>query len=250
MLIYVGFDRREQAAWEVAKYSILKHAHRAPVILPLVQDQMRAEGIYKRPKDMLASTDFSLTRFFVPVLADRWNEQHPYDAHQWALYVDCDFLFTVDIKDILRCITDREAPIYMVKHNYSPKPSSKMDNRRQILYPRKNWCSLILFDLNHPRIKETYTLDWLNSFHLQIPDLNEFKTFNDDEIGGIDIIWNFLVGEYTPPEESAAMITEPTPYTPKGIHFTRGGPWIEGCEEGDYHMLWDRYRWEFENLNR
>ena len=45
---------------------------------------MRELGIYTRPVDKKASTEFTFSRFFVPYLMDYKG---------WAMFVDCDFLF-------------------------------------------------------------------------------------------------------------------------------------------------------------
>ena len=81
--IYIGYDSREDVAYEVAKLSIEEHATIPVNIIPLKQKKLRSEGIYTRQEDALASTEFTFTRFLVPYLND-------YEG--WAIFVDCDFL--------------------------------------------------------------------------------------------------------------------------------------------------------------
>ena len=50
---------------------------------------------------------------------------------------------------------------------------------------------------------------------------------NDDAIGGLDLDWNFLEGEYVKPAA-----------TPRVIHYTNGGPWFEQWHNVDYADLW------------
>ncbi len=90
MKVFVGYDAREDIAYKVCEYSIKKHQPTAEVI-PLVQDDLRALGLYWREKDALASTDFSLTRFLVPALMNYQG---------WAVFCDCDFLWTDDIQKL------------------------------------------------------------------------------------------------------------------------------------------------------
>ena len=69
MKIYVGHDSREDIAYQVCEHSIKRRDPSAEVI-PLKQKQMRDQGLYTRPVDKLASTEFTFTRFFVPYMND------------------------------------------------------------------------------------------------------------------------------------------------------------------------------------
>ena len=53
MKIYVGWDSREDIAYQVCEHSIKRRDPSAEVI-PLKQNDMRAQGIYTREKDKLA----------------------------------------------------------------------------------------------------------------------------------------------------------------------------------------------------
>ena len=64
MKIYVGHDSREDIAYQVCEHSIKRRDPSAEVI-PLKQKQMRDQGLYTRPVDKLASTEFTFTRFFL-----------------------------------------------------------------------------------------------------------------------------------------------------------------------------------------
>ncbi|MCB1435230.1 MAG: glycosyltransferase, partial [Alphaproteobacteria bacterium] len=74
MKIYVGYDSREDVAWQVCRHSILRHASSPVDIYPLKQAALRELGLYTRGKDT-ATTEFSLTRFLTPYLAayDGWS---------------------------------------------------------------------------------------------------------------------------------------------------------------------------------
>ena len=66
--VYIGWDSREPIAAEVCKHSILKHTSIPVNIVMLKQDELRERGVYTREIDKLASTEFTFTRFLVPVL--------------------------------------------------------------------------------------------------------------------------------------------------------------------------------------
>ena len=66
--IFVGYDTREDIAFQVCKQSILDTASVPVEIIPLNQRVLRKEKLYKRPVDPLASTEFTFTRFLVPHL--------------------------------------------------------------------------------------------------------------------------------------------------------------------------------------
>jgi hypothetical protein len=87
MKIYVGYDTREDIAWQVCRHSILRHASGPVEVYPLKQASLRELGLYTRDQDK-ASTEFSITRFLVPYLG----------AHDgWTVFVDCDFLWSSTI---------------------------------------------------------------------------------------------------------------------------------------------------------
>ena len=78
--VFVGYDTREDIAFQVCEYSIKRFNENIHVI-PLVQDELRQKKIYWREVDKLASTEFTFTRFLIP---------HLMDYKGWALFIDCD----------------------------------------------------------------------------------------------------------------------------------------------------------------
>ncbi|MEX0409750.1 glycosyltransferase [Aquibium sp. LZ166] len=219
--IYVGYDSREDIAWQVCRHSILRHSTPDLEVHPLKLAALQELGLYTREADN-AATEFSLTRFLTPYLA----------AHDgWTIFVDCDFLFTNDIRNVLTH-ANRTKAIYVVKHEYTPANTVKMDGKTQTYYPRKNWSSFILFNSAHPDVKRL-TPDVVNTSAPSF--LHRFQWVSDDElIGALPIEWNFLEGEY------------PKPATlPAAIHYTNGGPWFENWQNVDFADIWcaerDRY---------
>ena len=214
--VFVGHDSREDIAWQVARHSLLRHAQGPVQVHPLKQSTLRELGLYTRPADQSASTEFSLTRFLTPYLA----------AHDgWSIFCDCDFLFTDDICRVVEGL-DASKAVHVVQHDYAPSKTVKMDGKIQTTYPRKNWSSFILFNGGHRAVK-SLTPDVVNS---QSPAyLHRLQWVDDADIGALPLTWNFLEGEYPKPSD-----------TPKAIHYTNGGPWFENCQHVDFAELWLR----------
>jgi hypothetical protein len=213
MKVYVGYDSREDIAWQVCRHSLLRHAPGLDVF-PLRQTTLREIGLYTRPIDAKASTEFSITRFLTPYLAA---------SDGWSIFTDCDFVFTTDIRS-LAAELDPSKAIYVVKHDYTPSLAIKMDGKAQHHYPRKNWSSFIVFNGSHPSVK-ALTPAVVNS--AEPAYLHRFTWTGDDSIGELDLRWNFLVGEYPKPKA-----------VPAAIHYTNGGPWFENHANVDFGDLW------------
>ena len=64
--VYVGWDSREDIAFQVCKQSIIENASVPVKVIPLKQDSLRKKDLYWRAVDALASTEFTFTRFLVP----------------------------------------------------------------------------------------------------------------------------------------------------------------------------------------
>jgi len=84
MKIYVGWDSREDIAYQVCKHSILSRNENAEVF-PLKQEELKEAGVYTRDADPLSSTEFTFTRFLVPQLTNYtslilFNCGHPSNA--------------------------------------------------------------------------------------------------------------------------------------------------------------------------
>ncbi|KAF5200035.1 Cdi-like protein [Thalictrum thalictroides] len=192
--IFVGYDSREDLAYEVCRYSILKRASIPVEVIPIKQSELRTAGLYWRDRGPTESTEFSFTRFLTPHLAN---------FEGWAMFVDCDFLYLEDIKQLTDLMDERYA-IMCVQHDYTPKESTKMDGVVQTTYPRKNWSSMVLYNCGHEKNK-ILTPEFANSQTGAF--LHRFKWLDDHEIGSIPFVWNFLVGhnevEENDPENNA-----------------------------------------------
>jgi len=213
--IFVGYDSREHIAWEVCRYSILRHAGYAVSVVPIRQEPLRELGLYTRPFDSRASTEFSLTRFLTPYLAAQPG---------WVAFCDCDFLFRTDVRHVFRDLDPTKA-VYCVQHDYVPTHRIKMDGKEQAVYPRKNWSSFMLFNCDHPDVR-ALTPARVNAESPAF--LHRFEWVRHErDIGALEIDWNFLVGEYPVGAK-----------TPRVLHYTVGGPWFEAWRDCDYADLW------------
>jgi hypothetical protein len=213
--VFVGWDPREDIAWEVCRHSILTRTDPKQVsVTPLIQSELRKQGLYTREIDTKAATEFSLTRFLTPTLAG--NEGY-------AIFVDCDFLFLTDIRGVLDQIDPSKA-VSVVQHDYRPTDTHKMDGCIQHVYPRKNWSSFIVFNCAHPGVR-ALTPSVVNSAEPSY--LHRFSWLNDSEIGELDKGWNYLEGWY------------PAQYDKlNAVHYTLGGPWFEHKGDCDFADLW------------
>jgi len=215
MKVFVGYDKKEHDAYEVCKHSILKY-HPDAQVISIVQQHLRDIGVYWREVDSLGSTEFTFTRFLVPALMN---------FQGWAIFCDCDFLWTADIQELFDLRDDKYA-VMVVKHDYTPSNKTKMDDQHQHLYPRKNWSSMVLWNCSHPSNRQL-TPDLVNSASGQF--LHRFQWLPDDHIGELDKEWNWLVNWYTATDSNI----------PKAIHFTEGGPWLAEYSTCEYSNLWN-----------
>ena len=214
MKVFVGYDPREDMAYQVCKHSIVSKQPTAEV-KPLIQKELRDKGWYTRPVDKLASTEFTFTRFLVPELCN---------FEGWALFIDCDMILTTDIAELFAQADDRYA-VMCVQHDYTPKEGTKMDGQTQTVYPRKNWSSAMLINCGHPS-NQRLDMDLVNNPEINGAYLHRFSWLKDEEIGSLDHTWNYLVGVYNDIEK------------PKLIHYTEGGPWFENYRNCEFHQEW------------
>ena len=214
MKIYVGYDTREDIAYQVCEHSIYSNSTDAKVV-PLNQQSLRQDKWYWRELDKLASTEFTFTRFLIPALENYKG---------WALFCDSDIVFTTDIKELFDQADDKYA-VMCVQHDYKVTEDTKMDGQKQTIYPRKNWSSMVLWNCGHPSNK-VVTKDFVNDEKLNGAYMHRFSWLKDEEIGSIDHTWNYLVGVYNDIDK------------PKLIHYTEGGPWFENYRDCEFHAEW------------
>jgi hypothetical protein len=215
--VFIGFDPREQDAYLVCEATV-RRSRQAVDVMPIVLEQMRWAGKYKRVTSMVEgrlwdeiskapmSTEFAISRFLVPILAG-WQG--------WALFCDCDFMFRGDVADLFDMADERYA-LMCVKHDHKPEESEKMDGQIQTSYPRKNWSSLMLWNCGHPmHAGQQDRVDrWPGLW------LHGLRWLPDELIGALPPEWNWL-------EQS-----------PKAVHYTRGTPDMPGYEQSAFAEQW------------
>lgn len=217
LTVYVGYDPKEEIAYKVCEYSILKHSPGAEV-KPLKQQSLRIENLYWRPVDPQSSTEFTYTRFLVPILQNHEG---------WALFCDCDFVWDGNVGELFEK-ADPTCAVMVVQHDHQPTTVVKMDGCKQSVYPRKNWSSCILWNCNHPSNLKL-TLDDVNTKPGSF--LHRFQWLEDHEIGSVDIKYNFLVGWNNEVDHGK----------PLAYHWTEGGPWFPQYRNCEYHHIWNQY---------
>ena len=103
-----------------------------------------------------------------------------------------------------------------------------MDGAVQTVYPRKNWSSMVLYNCGHPKNK---ALDPETVNTQTGAFLHRFQWLEDEEIGSVPFVWNFLEGHN--------CVVEGDPSTkPKAVHYTRGGPWFDAWKDCEFADLW------------
>jgi hypothetical protein len=208
--IYIGYDGREAAAFNVLAYSIHRRASAPVTIAPVMLSQL--QGVFHRQRHPLQSTDFSFSRFLTPYLSDYAG---------WSIFMDCDMLVLDDIARLWALRDDRYA-VMVVKHDHVPTEDRKFLNEPQTKYEKKNWSSVMLF--NNARCR-ALTPEFVNT--ASGLELHQFKWLGDDGlIGALPPQWNHLVA-YDPPRKDAAL-----------VHYTLGGPYFDKYRDCEYSSEW------------
>jgi len=221
--VYIGWDPREDIAYQVCKHSIHRLS-RDIEVLPLKLDELKSQGLVTRPDDPKASTQFTFTRFLVPYL-------NGYDG--WAVFIDCDFLCRSDVNHLFDLADDRYA-VQVVKHEYNVQDGiAKMDGQVQHAYPRKNWSSCMLFNCGHRKNRDFLYPEFMNKQEMSY--LHRFQWLEDDEVGSLPVEWNWLVGHYQEPRDGH----------PSFLHYTLGMPFMPGYEKCEYSDAWYQERADF-----
>ena len=210
--IFIGYDPREAVAFNVLSHSINARASAPVTIAPLMLSQL--SKMLWRERHPLQSTDFSFSRFLVPLLSG---------FEGWSLFCDCDMLMLDDVAK-LWALRDERFAVQVVKHDHRPADTTKFLDQPQRPYEKKNWSSVIMF--NNAKCK-ALTADYVNT--ATGLELHQFKWLGDDSlIGALPPRWNHLV-DYDPalPAEQISL-----------LHYTEGGPYFEAYRDCGYAAPW------------
>lgn len=210
--VFVGFDPKETVAFHVLNHSIQARASAPVAVVPIMLSQL--QGVFKRERNPLQSTEFSFSRFLVPYMSG---------FEGWSVFMDCDMLVLEDICKLFDLKDDRYS-VQVVQHDHRPQEDVKFLGAAQTKYEKKNWSSVILF--NNAKCT-ALTPDFVNT--ATGLELHQFKWLeSDDQIGPLPGGWNHLVG-YDPllPVEQI-----------QNLHYTEGGPYFDDYVDTDYADVW------------
>jgi hypothetical protein len=191
--IFIGYDERQAAAYNVCRFSIERRASVPVAITPLKLDTLplKREGL----------TRFTYSRFLVPWLMENDAALGEGQGMVPALFLDSDFLVMGDVADLVRNFD----PMHAVQVSKNPK--------------RFEWASLILFNAFH-RSHRILTPDYVATAN----DLHRLSWLKDEEIGDLPREWNHLVGYDSPRTDAKAVhFTQGLPIFPE----TEGSEYAE-----------------------
>lgn len=226
--IYIGYDSTHNGIEELSKKSLIqsinhsigggtyvKYSQFMPEIKFLDVSKIPE---YTRPYEN-QSTWFTYSRFLIPYLEN-------YEG--FSLFIDDDFLFNknpltmfyyLDPDDAVACIKYPE-----IKHD-----EKKFDGQVNIDYPCKLWSSMMFFNNGHEDCKKL-TPDVVNTWTGK--QLHQFEW--TDKISAIPEKYIFTEG-YDDPDVK---------WDYSGIHYTRGGPWIDGMDSSHINNLEVYNKWK------
>jgi hypothetical protein len=234
---WIGQDSRELLAYDVAAESFRRHMRRPLYpVHPISLTDVRRRGLYWRIHeshppaveggreviwDKISqapmATEFSITRFLTPVLARAAGQREG-----WAIFTDCDVLVRRPVDELLELLRP-EFAVMCVQHEHVPTETTKMRGEVQTTYARKNWSSVVAYNLEHDANVEL-DLDLVNASPGR--GLHGFRWLRDSEIGALPSSWNYLIGTTSPRTDVALA------------HFTDGLPNMPGHEHDEYANEW------------
>ncbi len=216
MKIFIGHDSKFPQATQVCIKSIRDNGFTGDIEI-LDKKELIKNGIYGRQDVEGESTEFSFTRFYVPLLSN-WKGV--------SMFCDNDFLWRCNPEELLDYLEDHKMAV--VKHKDYEAISNKMDGVKNKSYPRKNWSSLMLFNNND--FKGVLTKKYLDN--ASPADLHQFKWCCDKCMAELPKTYNCLVGHYKCDDA-------------KALHYTNGGPWFKEYKDKEKSLAW----WEvYESL--
>lgn len=234
--VWMGYDPREDLAYQVARHSILSRTDPKEVdVIPLTLRNPVVQELLVRPIEVKdgklwcpisqahMATEFAISRFVVPFI----------QQDGWCLFMDSDTVTFTDIRELFAQADDRYA-VMCVKHLprellFSSREFIKMDGQVQQFYVRKNWSSVMLINCYHPGMQR-FTLKDLNERPGR--DLHAFYWLKDEEIGELEHKWNVLVGVDDMNQQKCSGIW----------HYTLGAPFIPGWKAAPFDAVWNGAR--------
>lgn len=223
--IFVGHDPREEAGSHVFVSSLLEHASEPVSITHLHKPAL--ESAFGRSFSE-GSNAFTVSRFLVPALCDFVGGP--------VVFADgADMLCRADI-----CRLVKEAspllPVSVVKHQYKTRHPRKyvgslMEANNED-YERKQWASLMVINPWHMAWRKLSPdrVSGMSPLHLL-----QFKFLEDEKIGELSPVWNWLADEHG--ENPEARIVHWTAGVP-GFHaharVAHAGEWFRQLKKVNY----------------
>jgi hypothetical protein len=207
--LIVGFDQREAVAYHTFCQSVMETATVPVQFLPLAVNTL--QGYSESHTD--GSNAFIYSRFLTPYLNDFTG---------WAIFADGDMICRADIRQLWDLRDDSKA-VMVVKHDYQTKASQKYLGNKNENYPRKNWSSLVLWNCAHPAHRQL-TPDFVEKQTGAF--LHRFAWLEDDLIGELPKVWNWLTTEYE--NNDAARL----------LHYTLGTPCFKDYQNAEGAEDW------------
>jgi hypothetical protein len=217
--IFIGYDSTHGDCSEVCARSILQQfseIHGVDVEKAENYFQINRIDISKIPEYTREyaeqSTEFTYSRFLVPYLSN-------YEGI--SVFVDDDFVFKNSILDLFYFVSP-DSPVACVKHDFKESKTEKMGGLKNTSYDKKLWSSMMVFNNAHPDCKKL-TPDIINTCDGQY--LHQFKWASSVDAIPNKYVWTEGYSDITDIERSHS------------VHYTHGGPWIDGMEVSDIEGL-------------
>jgi hypothetical protein len=213
--LFTGFDARESVGWHVFVASALARCSVPLALHPIVIDHYPVKQ---------GSNAFTFSRFLIP---------HILGYQGWAVFVDgADMLCRADLAE-LEQLRDPYMAVQVVKHEYRTRHPRKYvgtdlecENRD---YPRKNWASVMLINC-YAAVWRRMTPEAIQK--MPALDLLGLRFIDDDRIGDLPLVWNWLVDEYGDSAEAKLLHwTAGTPQFPAYRDAPAAAEWLEAATE-------------------
>lgn len=278
--VWMGYDPREDIAYQVARHSIMSRTDPKEVdVIPLTLKNALVQELLTRPIEVKdgklwcpisqahMATEFAISRFVVPFIQE----------NGWCLFVDSDIVCFTDIRELFAQADDRYA-VMCVKHQHGLHEHDKIECwlecgcsggwiRRDVAQGSAMRCekhsppsNVKLFRV--VRTGEVLKMDnqlqtfyarknWSSVclFNCDHPAMQRFTLKDLNERPGRDLhafCWlkDGEIGEL-PAEWNYLVGVTKEDLQPKLLHYTLGTPNMPGHEECEFADIWNK---DLENL--
>ena len=222
--IYIGYDSRHEGIEDIQIESIQKAMTKTIKNEPAIKfvPEFKLLDISKIPEYTREygnqSTEFTYSRFLIPYLEN-------YEG--FSMFIDNDFIWKRPLWEMFYFLhPDNAVACVQYEHELEKMSTTKMGGEKNVLYPKKLWSSFMVFNNSHEDCKKL-TPDIINTESGEY--LHQFKW--TDKIDRIPDKYILTEGMSDDDKRHHA------------VHYTRGGPWIEGmdCSEIKHLELYNTF---------